>query len=77
MCQIRSFSSRCISYNCSKPHPYTADMAHYKGAASEGNRAVNLMKKREKAKEELERMKMKISEARNLKNPCFKSCTFV
>ena len=34
-------------------------MAHYKGAASEGNRAVNLLKKREKAKEELERLKMK------------------
>lgn len=37
-------------------------MAHYKGAASEGTRAVNLLKKREKAKEELERLKQKISE---------------
>ena len=37
-------------------------MAHYKGAASEGNRAAQLMKKREKAKEELERLKQKISE---------------
>ena len=38
------------------------NMAHYKGAASEGNRAAQLMKKREKAKEELERLKQKISE---------------
>lgn len=37
-------------------------MAHYKGAASEGTRAVNLLKKREKAKEELERLKQKISD---------------
>lgn len=37
-------------------------MAQYKGAASEGNRAANLMKKRERAREELELMKMKISE---------------
>lgn len=37
-------------------------MAHYKGAASEGNRAAQLLKKREKAKEELERLKQKISE---------------
>ena len=37
-------------------------MAQYKGAASEGNRAAQLMKKREKAKEELERLKQKISE---------------
>ena len=37
-------------------------MAHYKGAASEGTRAVNLLKKREKAKEELEKIKQKISE---------------
>ena len=37
-------------------------MAHYKGAASEGTRAVNLMKRREKAREELEKMKQKISE---------------
>ena len=51
-------------------------MAHYKGAASEGNRAVNLMKKREKAKEELERMKMKISEARNLKKSVFQIMYF-
>ncbi len=37
-------------------------MAQYKGAASEGNRAANLLKQRERAKEELERMKMKIAE---------------
>ena len=37
-------------------------MAHYKGSASEGNRAANLIKKREKQREELERMKQKIAE---------------
>ena len=37
-------------------------MAHYKGAASEGNRAANLMKKREKQKEEIELLKKKIAE---------------
>ncbi len=42
-------------------------MAQYKGAASEGTRAVNLMKQREKQREELEKIKQKISEV--------KSCT--
>ena len=37
-------------------------MAHYKGAASEGNRAATLLKKREQAKEEFEFMKKRISE---------------
>jgi len=37
-------------------------MAHYKGAASEGNRAVTLLKKREQAREEFEFMKKRISE---------------
>lgn len=37
-------------------------MAHYKGAASEGNRAVNLLKQREKQKEELELLKKKIAD---------------
>lgn len=37
-------------------------MAHYKGAASEGNRAANLMKKRERQKEELEILKKKIAD---------------
>ena len=37
-------------------------MAHYKGAASEGNRAANLMKKRERQKEELELLKKKIAD---------------
>ena len=37
-------------------------MADYHGAASEGTRAQNLMKKREKQKEELEKIKQKISE---------------
>ena len=41
-------------------------MAHYKGAASEGTRAANLLKKREKRKEEFERMKQKISEVVHL-----------
>ena len=39
-------------------------MAQYKGAASEGNRAANLMKKRERQKEELELLKKKIAEVR-------------
>ena len=37
-------------------------MAQYKGAASEGTRAVNLLKRREKQREELEKIKQKISE---------------
>lgn len=37
-------------------------MAHYKGAASEGNRAANLIKKRERQKEELEVLKKKIAD---------------
>ena len=37
-------------------------MAHYKGAASEGTRAANLLKKREQRKEELEKLKQKIAE---------------
>ncbi len=44
------------------PRPLELRMAHYKGAASEGNRAAQLMKKREKAKEELEKLKQKIAE---------------
>lgn len=40
-------------------------MAQYKGAASEGTRAANLMKKREKEREELEMRKQKISEVIN------------
>ncbi len=47
-------------------------MAHYKGAASEGTRAVNLLKRREKAKEELEKIKQKISEV-NFDCFCFLS----
>ena len=39
-------------------------MAQYKGAASEGTRAVNLLKKREKQREELEKIKQKISEVK-------------
>ena len=37
-------------------------MAQYKGAASEGARAMNLMKKREQQRQELEKMKQKIAE---------------
>lgn len=37
-------------------------MAHYKGAATEATRAMNIMKKREKAREELELKKRKIEE---------------
>lgn len=37
-------------------------MAHYKGAATEATRAMNIMKKREKAREELELKKKKIEE---------------
>lgn len=42
--------------------PLISAMAHYKGAASEGTRAAQLLKKRERAKEELERLKQKIAE---------------
>lgn len=37
-------------------------MAHYKGAATEATRAMHIMKKREKAREELEQKKKKIEE---------------
>lgn len=37
-------------------------MAHYKGAASEAGRALNLIKKRQKEQEELEARKKKIEE---------------
>lgn len=40
-------------------------MAHYKGAASEGNRAVTLLKRREQAREEFEFMKKRISEVKS------------
>ena len=51
-------------------------MAHYKGAASEGNRAVNLLKKREKQKEELELLKKKIAEVsyRGMSLPDNRAC---
>ena len=44
-------------------------MAHYKGAASEGNRAVTLLKKREQAREEFEFMKKRISEVQSKSTP--------
>ena len=37
-------------------------MAQYKGASTDGFRAKTLLKKREKQKEEIEHMKMKITE---------------
>jgi len=43
-------------------------MAHYKGAASEAGRALQLQKKREKALEELEHKKRKIEEEMKLSN---------
>lgn len=41
-------------------------MAQYKGASTDGFRAKTLMKKREKQKEEIEHLKIKISEVRIL-----------
>lgn len=40
-------------------------MAQYKGAASEGGRAMQLMKKREREREQLVQLKQKIAEARH------------
>ena len=37
-------------------------MTEYKGAASEAGRVLHLMKKRERQKEELERLKQKIEQ---------------
>ena len=41
-------------------------MTDYRGAASEGNRAAILVKKREKQREELEKLKKKIQEVRSI-----------
>lgn len=43
-------------------------MAHYKGAASEAGRAMHLMKKREKAQQEIELRKKKIEEDLKIHN---------
>ncbi|XP_054258229.1 protein FAM50 homolog [Macrosteles quadrilineatus] len=43
-------------------------MAHYKGAASEAGRAMHLMKKREKAQQEIEFKKKKIEEDLKISN---------
>ncbi|KOB64977.1 Uncharacterized protein OBRU01_23391 [Operophtera brumata] len=43
-------------------------MAHYKGAASEAGRAMHLMKKREKAQQEIEFRKKKIEEDLKIEN---------
>lgn len=42
-------------------------MAQYKGAASEAGRAMQLMKKREKQREQLEQLKLKIAEENSVK----------
>ncbi|XP_042369761.1 protein FAM50A-like, partial [Plectropomus leopardus] len=43
-------------------------MAQYKGAASEAGRAMQLMKKREKEREQLEQLKQKIAEDNMVKS---------
>uniref|UniRef100_A0A8C4SDF8 Family with sequence similarity 50 member A n=1 Tax=Erpetoichthys calabaricus TaxID=27687 RepID=A0A8C4SDF8_ERPCA len=43
-------------------------MAQYKGAASEGGRAMQLMKKREKQREHMEQLKQKIAEENMVKS---------
>jgi protein FAM50 len=43
-------------------------MAHYKGAASEAGRAMHLMKKRERAQQEMELRKKKIEEELKMAN---------
>ncbi|XP_065830218.1 protein FAM50A-like isoform X2 [Oscarella lobularis] len=48
-------------FSCANPPQYEK-MAHYKGASSEANRAAALLKQREKDREELERLKKKITE---------------
>lgn len=46
----------------------TSRMAHYKGAASEAGRAMQLMKKREKEMQDLELRKKRIEEDLRLNN---------
>lgn len=46
----------------------SSKMAHYKGAASEAGRAMHLMKKREKAQQEIEFRKKKIEEDLKISN---------
>jgi len=43
-------------------------MAHYKGAASEAGRAMQLMKKREKAQQEIEQRRKRIEDELKLSN---------
>uniref|UniRef100_A0A8C2XCM3 Family with sequence similarity 50 member A n=1 Tax=Cyclopterus lumpus TaxID=8103 RepID=A0A8C2XCM3_CYCLU len=45
-----------------------SNMAQYKGAASEAGRAMQLMKKREKEREQLEQLKLKIAEDNMVKS---------
>ena len=52
-------------------------MAHYKGAASEGTRAQNLLKKREKAKEEFESLRRKIEDVSGRASAYMKSMSLL
>ena len=52
-------------------------MAHYKGAASEGTRAQNLLKKREKAKEEFESLRRKIEDVSGSASTYMKSMSLL
>lgn len=45
-----------------RPQYIPTNMAHYKGAATEATRAMNIMKKREKAREELEIKRRKVED---------------
>ena len=45
-----------------------SNMAHYKGAAKEAGRALNLIKKRQKEQEELEAKKRKIEDELKIGN---------
>ena len=46
-------------------------MAQYKGAASEAGRAMQLRKKREKEREQLEQLKLRIAEVSTMSNVYF------
>lgn len=54
------FDAYCSRYQTGKAT--SSKMAQYKGAASEGSRAMQMMKKREQAQEEVEFRKKKIEE---------------
>lgn len=50
-------------------------MAQYKGAASEAGRAMQLIKKREKEREQLEQLKLKIAEVCSVTTLIHNMCT--